>query len=151
MHKRSSILLSLAALSCFVAGCAGPEEKLGRGFVNVTEFARGGEIRRRVEQTAIFATPEQAYTTGFIRGFDRSIVRTGMGAYEILTFPIANRAPKDYGPILVGRYPADPPYPDSYRPNWVADTLLQPDTALGFSGGDLAPMIPGSRFRIFDN
>jgi len=28
---------------------------------------------------------------------------------------------------------------------------LQPDTALGFSGGDLAPMIPGSRFRIFDN
>ena len=24
------------------------------------------------------------------------------------------------------------------------------DTHIGFSGGDVAPMIPGSRFRVFD-
>jgi hypothetical protein len=41
-------------------------------------------------------------------------------------------------------------YPDSYTPKLIADPTFGPDGALGFSGGDVAPMIPGSRFRIFD-
>jgi hypothetical protein len=28
--------------------------------------------------------------------------------------------------------------------------MFATDTNLGFSGGDVAPFIPGSRFRIFD-
>jgi hypothetical protein len=33
----------------------------------------------------------------------------------------------------------------------MADSLFATDTAIGYSGGDVAPFIPGSRFRIFEN
>jgi putative exosortase-associated protein (TIGR04073 family) len=148
MLKKLSIFLSLAAISFVVAGCAGPEEKLGRGFNNFSEFARGGELRRSIEQSAIFGAPADGPTTGFIHGIDRSFERTFAGAYEMLTFPIPNHSPGNYGPVF---FPSDPVYPDSYKPNWLADTTLAPDTSLEFSGGDIAPFIPGSRFRIFDN
>ena len=29
--------------------------------------------------------------------------------------------------------------------------MFDTDTYTGFSGGDVAPFIPGSRFRVFDN
>ena len=130
----------------FAAGCAGPEQKLGRGINNMTEFARLGELRRSVEQTAIWEGPDTAYTTGFIRGFDRSIARTGVGLFEVLTFPIPS-GKNGYDPIFL---PADPVYPDSYAPALIADPMFGPDAFLGFSGGDVAPMAIGSRFRIFD-
>jgi putative exosortase-associated protein (TIGR04073 family) len=148
MLKKSSLYLSLAAIAFVVAGCAGPEEKLGRGLNNLGEFARGGELRRSIEQDAIFGAPADGPAVGFIHGVDRSFERTFAGAYEVLTFPIPNHSPSDYGPIF---HPADPVYPDSYKPNWIADTTLAPDSSLEFSGGDIAPFIPGSRFRIFDN
>lgn len=44
--------LTIAAVLSF--GCANTEQKLGRGFSNVTEFARLGEMRREVEQTGLF-------------------------------------------------------------------------------------------------
>jgi len=147
MRIQSTFLLSCTAVA-LLAGCAGPEQKLGRGMINVTEFARMGEIRRSYEQSAIFDGNSTAATTGVIRGFDRSVVRTGYGLYEIFTFPFANRPGKDYGPIL---YPDKPRYPDSYKPGIFADQTTSPDTNLGFSGGDIAPMIPGSRFHVFDN
>src|SRR5437763_757266 len=71
-----------------VAGCAGPEKKLGRGINNVLEFTRGGEIRRSMEQTALWDGTDAAYTTGFLRGFNRSMARTFLGAVEVLTFPV---------------------------------------------------------------
>jgi len=140
-----SSLFSLAALAVFVgltAGCAGPERKLGRGLLNVTEFARLGEIRRSMEKTAVWEGTDQTYTTGFIRGFNRSLARTAVGAYEIVTFPF----PK-YDPYLTPEFPV---YPDSYKPRLFADPTWGPDDAFGFSGGDVAPMVPGSRFRVFD-
>jgi putative exosortase-associated protein (TIGR04073 family) len=148
MLKKSCIFLSLAAISFVIAGCAGPEEKLGRGFNNLGEFGRGGEFRRSFEQASIFGAPADLPVTSFVHGFDRTVARTAVGAYEVLTFPIPNHSPGDYGPVF---FPADPVYPDSYRPNWLADTTVAPDTSLEFSGGDIAPFIPGSRFRIFDN
>jgi putative exosortase-associated protein (TIGR04073 family) len=149
MLNKFSVLLPLVVLSCLAAGCAGPEEKLGRGLNNVTEFARLGEMRRSFEQTAIFGSADQSYATGLIRGFDRSVVRTCAGAYEVVTFPVPNHKLGDYGPLR--RSLADPVYPDSYKPNWLADTILSPDNSLGFSGGDIIPFIPGSRFHVFDN
>jgi putative exosortase-associated protein (TIGR04073 family) len=149
MLKKISSVLSLLALGYVVVGCAGPEEKFGRGVVNVTEFARLGELRRSVEQSTISGdSPEFGYTAGFMHGLNRSFERTGVGFYEIFTFPFPNYAGGDYGPIM---RPTGPVYPESYRPGWLADPTLSPDTALGFAGGDLAPMIPGSRFRIFDS
>ncbi len=115
---------------------------------NMTELFRGGEIRRSFEQTAVMGSADQSYTTGIIHGIDRTMLRTGVGLYEVVTFPIPNHAPGNYGAIL---HPADPVYPDSYKPNWLADPILSPDTSLGFAGGDIAPIIPGSRFHVFDN
>jgi putative exosortase-associated protein (TIGR04073 family) len=148
MRNKISVLLPVVVLSCLVAGCAGPEQKLGRGVDNLGEFARGGEMRRSFEQMAVFGSPDQSYTTGLFRGFNKSMERTFAGAYEVLTFPIPNHAAGDYGPIL---HPADPVYPDSYKPNWLSDSITSPDTSLGFAGGDIAPIIPGSRFHVFDN
>ena len=163
---RHSILLVLAGVLIFSAGCAGPEKKLGRGLLNATEFARLGEIRRSMEQTYLWENTDSAYTTGFIRGFNRSVARTAIGIYEIATFPIPGYDPvltsKDplypdpnvrnktwpFGGMVLTEYPT---YPDSYRPGVIADSTFMTDTYLGFSGGDWAPFVPGSRFRVFDN
>ena len=140
-------LLAGAALALvFTSGCAGPEEKLGRGVGDVTEFARGGEMRRSVEQTAIFDSPRAGYTVGVIRGFDRTLAREGMGLYEIITFPLP-----PYDPILTRYVKPGAIYPESYKPGRISDGLFDTDTYTGFSGGDVAPFVPGSRFRVFDN
>jgi hypothetical protein len=33
----------------------------------------------------------------------------------------------------------------------MEDSMFDRDTSLDFSGGDVMPFVPGSRFRIFDN
>jgi putative exosortase-associated protein (TIGR04073 family) len=149
MRNKASYFLSLIAVAGLVAGCAGPEQKLGRGMNNLVEFARMGELRRSMEQAAIFDTPGYGgITTGIIHGIDRSFARTGVGLYEVLTFPIPNNFRGEYTPLIL---PADPVYPDSYKPDWIADSMLEPDGSLGFAGGDIAPYLPGSRFHVFDN
>jgi putative exosortase-associated protein (TIGR04073 family) len=154
MRKSVLVLAIVGVVSIVFTGCmtssslSGPERKLGRGISNFTEIARGGEFRRSMEQTAIFAGPDVGYTTGFIHGVNRTISRSAVGVYEIFTFPIANGHGKDYGPIF---HPEHPVYPDSYRPSLIADQMFAPDANLGFSGGEVAPFIPGSRFKIFDN
>jgi hypothetical protein len=95
-----------------------------------------------MEQTALWDNTDAAYTTGVIRGVNRSLARTLVGVYEIATFPLPS-----YDPVFL---PEHPVYPDSYRPRLIADPTFGPDAALGFSGGDIAPFVPGSRFRIFD-
>ncbi|MGN6384776.1 MAG: exosortase system-associated protein, TIGR04073 family [Verrucomicrobiota bacterium] len=144
MRKFFSLALGIAAIGFLATGCAGPTQKFGRGLNNVTEFARLGEIRRSMEQTAVWEGTDKAYTTGFFRGFNRSLARTAVGAFEVLTFPVPTPT---YDPIFL---PSEPVYPDSYKPNFIADPSFSMDSQLGFSGGDVAPMIPGSRFRIFD-
>ena len=151
--KNSITLLAAAAAVAFLAGgCASApggyafEQKFGRGMRNFTEFARIGEIRRSMEQTALLDGPDMAYTTGFIRGINRSLARTGVGFYELVTAPFP-----PYDPVFTDYLTVNPVYPDSYKPHLLADPTFGPDTSLGFSGGDVAPIVPGSRFRIFDN
>ena len=148
MRRIFSALFSLGAIGFFATGCVGPERKMGRGLNNMFEVFRGGELRRSIEQTAVLDGPDLSFTAGALHGINRSLGRTFVGVYEVLTFPIPNGAPNDYGPIL---HPENPVYPESYKPNWLADQILSPDTALDFGGGDIAPWIPGSRFHIFDN
>jgi len=162
--RTSLTLLGLITI-VVLSGCAGPERKLGRGINNVTEFVRGGEIRRSMEQTALWDGNDVAYTTGFIRGFHRSLARTAIGAYEIITAPLP-----PYSPLLTStnriypdfaarnkKYPwggmvlpEDPVYPENYKPSILADSIFWTGNSLGFSGGDVAPMIPGSRFKIYE-
>lgn len=163
--RHTTSLLALTLVTTLV-GCAGPEEKLGRGLVNMTELARGGQIRRSMEQTYIWDGPDAAYTTGFIRGLNRSVTRTAVGVYEVATFPFP-----PYDPVLTSKtrvypdasiattsypygglvLPAEAPYPANFKPNILSDSIFFTDTSLGFSGGDVLPMVPGSRFRIFDD
>ena len=146
MRKSFTALSAVVLVGFLAAGCAGPEKKLGRGMRNFYEVVRGGETRRTMEQTGLFDSPEEAYTTGFIKGFNRRMARTGIGLYEIVTAPFP-----PYGPVCTNYLTPNPVYPDSYKPGLIASPTYATDSALGFSGGDVAPMIPGSRFRIFDN
>ena len=147
------IIYPLAALFAAVlfTGCSGPEQKLGRGLSNTMELTRWGELRRSVEQDAVFAKPGYGHY-GLIHGFDRSLQRTALGIFEVVTFPFpSNPATPYYGPILTDSFSPDPAYPASYEPGLPADPLFSTDTYTGFSGGDVAPFIIGSRFQVFDN
>jgi len=146
MRNKFPLLGALAITGLLAAGCAGPERKLGRGMGNTFELVRWGEMRRAVEQTAMFDSPDTAYTTGAIRGFNRSLARAGVGLYEVVTFPVPS-----YDPVATKYLKPDPVYPDNYKPRLLDDANFSTDTALGFTGGDIAPILPGSRFRVFDN
>lgn len=141
--RTSYFSLLFAGITLVVAGCAGPEHKFGRGINNITEITRGGELRRSMEQTALFHSADEAYTTGFIHGVNRSLARTFVGVYEVVTAPLP-----PYDPVV---FPVNPVYPDNYKPGILSDSIFSTDTHLGFSGGDVAPWFPGSRFTIFDN
>ena len=117
--RTSHFSIFLAGLALVAAGCAGPEHKFGRGINNITEFPRGGEIRRSMEQSALFRSPDMAYTSGFIHGFNRSVARTFVGAYEIITAPFP-----PYDPVI---FPVNPVYPDNYKPKTLSDSIFSTD------------------------
>src|SRR4051812_17718648 len=153
-HSNSSTLMrislpllgAIALVAILGVGCAGPEQKFGRGLGNMTEIVRGNEMQRSFEQGNLFDGPDTGVTMGFARGFDRTLARTGLGVYEVVTFPIP-----PYGPIWTSYLSPRPLYPDSYHPRKWADSMTETDHYFGFSGGEIAPWFPGSRFRIFDN
>ena len=145
------IIFPLAAVLTAVlfTSCAGPERKLGRGVSNCLEVVRWGEMRRSIEQEALFGEPGSG-CFGVIHGFDRSLQRTGLGSVEVATFPIPFVRPY-YGPILTKSFAPDPVYPASYKPGLISDPMFDTDTYSGFSGGDIAPYMIGSRFQVFAN
>ena len=68
--------IAVGLMSILFAGCSGPEQKLGRGLSNTCEIVRWGEMRRSLEQDAVFAPPGNGFY-GVIHGFDRTLERTG--------------------------------------------------------------------------
>jgi putative exosortase-associated protein (TIGR04073 family) len=143
------IILPLAAVAAvlFIAGCTGPEQKLGRGLSNTYEIVRWGELRRSVELNGVEPLAGTGYF-GLIHGFDRSLARTGLGVFETVTFPVPM---PDYQPMFTKYLAPDPVFPASYKPGLPSDPLFDTDTYTGFSGGDVAPWVPGSRFSVFPN
>jgi putative exosortase-associated protein (TIGR04073 family) len=146
MRNTISLFLAVAVTGLLAGGCAGPEKKLGRGMSNFGEIFRWGELRRTQEQMALFSSPNEAYSTGLVKGFNRSMSRVGIGLYEIVTSPFPS-----YDPICTTYLSPNPVYPDNYTPNLIAVPAFESSTALGFSGGDIAPFVPNSRFHIFDH
>jgi putative exosortase-associated protein (TIGR04073 family) len=145
MRKTLPFLVVLGIASLFVSGCANVEGKFGRGMANTYEIVRGGEIRRSMEQTALFEGPDTAYSTGFVHGLNRTLGRTGIGIYEMVTAPFP-----PYHPIFTDTFAPGPVYPDNYTPGIIADSMFATDTDVGYSGGDVAPFLPGVRFRVFE-
>jgi putative exosortase-associated protein (TIGR04073 family) len=145
--RNAKSLLALAALAAlFTSGCAGPEQKMGRGVNNLFEAVRLGEMHRSLEQQAVLDPQGDGYAYGVVHGIDRSLARTGIGIYEIVTFPLP-----PYHPVFTKHFTAEPAYPDNFTPRRFSDSIFDTDTYAGFSGGDVAPFVPGSRFSIFDN
>jgi len=146
MRNKVPLLATLFITGFLAAGCANTEKKFGRGMSNMFEIVRGGELRRTMEQTALFDGPDTGYTTGFMRGLNRTLARTGVGIYEVVTAPFP-----PYDPVFTDYLSPNPVYPDNYTPGLMEDSIWATDSNLGFAGGDVTPLIPGSRFRIFDN
>lgn len=113
---------------------------------NLFEPVRGGEMHRSIEQAGVFGGADAAYTTGVVHGVAQTVGRTAIGAYEIVTFPIP-----PYHPVATRHFSPDPAYPDSYHPRIPEDSIFQHDNQIGFSGGDVLPWFPGSRFSVFEN
>ena len=111
MRNIFPFLATLVIAGALSSGCANTETKLGRGMSNMTEFARLGEMRREIEQTALFDQPGGHYATGFIRGLSKSFARTGVGVYEVVTAPFP-----PYDPVFTDYLSPNPAYPDSYQP-----------------------------------
>jgi len=147
--RNATFFLALAALAAlFTAGCAGPEQRLGMGVNNITEFVRMGEMQRSIEQDSLF-NPQAGFATGVIHGFDQSVYRTVAGAYQIVTFPAGNYLTQTS--FEQKHMPKGTPYPDSYHPGLPYTSTFETDTYTGFSGGNIAPFVPGNRFSIFEN
>ena len=87
MRKTLPLFVVLGIAAVFASGCTNVETKFGRGMANSYDIVRGGEFRRTMEQTAMFDSPDAAYSTGFIRGMNRTFARTGIGLYEMVTAP----------------------------------------------------------------
>jgi putative exosortase-associated protein (TIGR04073 family) len=145
MRNTLPLLAAAVIAAALTSGCANMERKFGRGIGNTHEIVRLGDFRRTMEQTAYFEGPDYAQTTGFVKGLNKSLARTGIGIYEIITAPIP-----PYRPIFTDYLSPGPVYPDNYTPGILADQMFASDTYLSFSGGEVFPMVPGCRFRIFD-
>ena len=145
MRNILPFLATLAIVGALTSGCSSAEKKLGRGVSNMGEPLRLGEMRRSIEQTALFDQPGAHYATGFIRGLNKTLARTGVGVYEVVTAPFP-----PYDPVFTDYLSPNPRYPDNYSPDILDDSLFATDNDMGFSGGDIAPYIPGSRFKIFN-
>jgi putative exosortase-associated protein (TIGR04073 family) len=145
MRNPIPFLAALLVTGLLAGGCANTEKKLGRGMSNTFELVRMGELRRTVEQSCLFDGASVGYTTGVIRGFNRTLARTGIGLYEVVTSPFP-----PYDPVLTDYFKPGPVFPDNYTPGLIEDPALSTDTNLGYSGGDIAPFVPNSRFRVFD-
>ena len=136
--KQFSLLVGVVALA---SGCASAERKLGRGLNNLTEPLRLGEFGRSYEQAYLWDGADASTSVGVIKGINRTIGRTIVGAVEVATFPIPSE------PYFK---PTHPVYPDVYKPNVLDSSSIQADKAIGFDSGDVAPFLPGSRFSIFE-
>jgi len=146
MRTTLSLFAAMALVASLGVGCAGPEAKLGRGISNMSEIVRMNEFQRAAEQHSLFDGPDTGMHTGIIRGFNKTMARTGVGIYEVITFPIPS-----YDPVWTSYLSPNPKYPDAYHPAKWDLNFLDSDHNVGFSGGDVAPWFPGSHFRVFDN
>ncbi len=138
--------LAAAVAGLLASGCAGPEAKMGRGINNTLEIVRWGEMDRSIEQTSLWDGPNNGYSVGVVKGLNKTLARTGVGLYEVITAPLP-----PYDPVWTSYLSPNPGFPDSYKPGLRSSQALSTDDRIWFSGGTILPWLPGNRFRIFDS
>ncbi len=73
-----------------------PAKKLGRGLANI--LTGWVELPKNIYDVSVEENPLAGLTIGLAKGIGMTIVRTGAGIYEVVTFPFP--IPEDYGPVL---------------------------------------------------
>lgn len=73
-----------------------PAKKLGRGLANI--LTGWVELPKNIYDVSVEENPLAGLTIGLAKGVGMTIVRTGAGIYEVVTFPFP--IPEDYGPVL---------------------------------------------------
>lgn len=81
------------ATQCFAQD---PAKKLGRGLANV--LTGWVELPKNIYDTSVEENVLSGLTMGLAKGVGMTIVRTGAGVYETVTFPFP--IPEDYQPVL---------------------------------------------------
>ncbi len=97
--RRIVVLAVSAALVFSFAGAVyadGPLKKLGRGIANLVTCPL--ELPTGIGRAATEDGAIAAFTWGILKGTFNIVKRAGVGAYEIITFPVP--FPADYKPIL---------------------------------------------------
>ncbi len=139
-----SILHFLAVLpivALLTSGCINAQEKLGRGIRNTVEPVRMGELRNSMEQSAVWNSPAEGATTGVVNGVCRTAARTGIGIYEIITFPFP-----PYHPVATKYLSPNPSYPDNCAPGVANDPLYSTSHYIGYDTGSRFGFVPGCQF-----
>ena len=90
------VILSVATASY----AQDPAKKLGRGIANI--LTGWVELPKNIYDTSVEENPLAGLTIGTAKGVGMTIVRTGAGVYETLTFPFP--LPEDYAPVLEPEY-----------------------------------------------
>ncbi|RKY41866.1 MAG: exosortase system-associated protein, TIGR04073 family [Candidatus Makaraimicrobium thalassicum] len=73
-----------------------PAKKLGRGLANI--LTGWVELPKNIYETSVEENVLSGLTMGLAKGVGMTIVRTGAGIYEAVTFPFP--IPEDYVPVL---------------------------------------------------
>lgn len=74
--------------------------KLGRGVANI--LTGWIELPKNIYETSVEENVGMGLTVGLAKGIGMSIVRTGAGVYDTITFPFP--IPEDYEPLLEPEY-----------------------------------------------
>ena len=92
-----AVLVLTVAAVCFAQD---PFTKLGRGVANT--LTGWVELPKNIYKTSVEDNALAGVTLGLAKGAGMTIVRTGAGIYEIVTFPFP--LPENYKPILEPEY-----------------------------------------------
>ena len=90
-------VLNLWSTNCYAQN---PIKKLGRGVANI--ITGWVEIPKNVYETTQDENILMGLTVGLAKGLGMSVIRTGAGIYDTVTFPFP--IPQDYEPLLEPEY-----------------------------------------------
>lgn len=91
-----AIVMVMVLAVATVSYAQDPAKKLGRGLANI--LTGWIELPKNIYDTSVEDNPLAGLTIGLAKGVGMTIVRTGAGIYEVVTFPFP--IPEDYGPVL---------------------------------------------------
>lgn len=96
----AAALAVLTLSSANVCYAQDPLTKLGRGVANT--LTGWVELPKNIYNTSVEDNAFSGVTLGLARGAGMTLVRTGAGIFEIVTFPFP--VPQDYKPLLEPEY-----------------------------------------------